>query len=96
MFKEEGFRTMWAIHMKDHGYPFTKEMLDRLKAGVEPISLDSMCVDDTDPIALFLATWEARPHKDSTELLRAYSQAHYEVLPKKGALFPTQGRSVVV
>lgn len=101
MFKEEGFRTMWAIHMKDQGYPFTKEMLDRLKAGVEPISLDSMCVDDTDPIALFLATWEARPHKDSTELLRAYSQAHYEVLPaepyfqrKEGALLYDKGKVI--
>jgi hypothetical protein len=42
-----------------------------------------MCVGDNDPIALFLAAWEARPHKDTTEILRAYSQAHYEILPKK-------------
>jgi hypothetical protein len=33
MFDEEDFCKMWAMHMKDHGFPFTEEMLDRMEAG---------------------------------------------------------------
>jgi hypothetical protein len=95
MFDEEGFRKMWAMYMKDHGYPFTEEMLDRIEAGAGPNSRNGMCVGDTDPIALFLASWEARPHKDSMELLWAYSQAHYEILPEKVDYFKRKEESLL-
>jgi hypothetical protein len=44
MFDEEDFRKMWAMHMKDHGYPFTEEMLDRMEAGAGSNSWNGMCV----------------------------------------------------
>jgi hypothetical protein len=66
-----------------------------MEVGADPNSVNVMCVGDTEPIALFLASWEARPHKDSTELLRAYSQAHYEILPEKVDYFKCKEESLL-
>jgi hypothetical protein len=51
-----------------------------MASGVGP---NGMCVGDKDPIALFLVTWEGRPHEDTTALLWAYSQAKNDILPTK-------------
>jgi hypothetical protein len=80
MFEDEDFLKDWALRMKGVGYPLTKEMKDRMASGVGP---NGMCVGDKDPIALLLATWEGRPHEDTTALLRAYSQVKNDILPTK-------------
>jgi hypothetical protein len=73
MFEDENFLQGLAMRMKGIGYPLTKEMKDQMASGVGP---NGMCVGEKDPIALFLASWEGIPHKDTTA-------AKNDILPTK-------------
>jgi hypothetical protein len=80
MFDLKEFCKQWAMYMKQTGFPFTQDMMDRIASGV---GSNGLCVENDDPIVLILEAWEGRAPKGSTEILRAYSQASNDILPKK-------------